>query len=445
MRIYPTIKQKQILDEYIDTSRYVYNKCVYEIEINKEKINTFYLRDKLVTYKTKKVCSFYKEYEDKINKLKEKKKEETSEVLKEEYTKQIKQVQQELRDECKKIKYTVNSDILDFELNTPKNIRFNAIKQCVDAYKTCFSNLRNGNIKYFKIKNKEKKDKKQSFTIDKCDIKYTKDGFEIYPGILKEDKLFKFSKRIKKKKNIEISGQVDIIKFKNIYTLCIPISTTIYNTEKTNNIISVDPGIRTLATCHKNNILTGETSIVEYIHRKDLINKLNKKIDRLKIIKQLYRLKQYSKKTNKHVKKKKVKIKKRVFNKLEKKKENIINEIHWSFINHILKENDIIYFGDIKSHNVVKRNKNRYLNRDTNDLKFYILKQRLIYKSSLYNSKTVIMVNECYTSKTCSSCGIINPKLGASKVFNCINKRCNLSIDRDMNASKNIKLKGMLS
>lgn len=42
------------------------------------------------------------------------------------------------------------------------------------------------------------------------------------------------------------------------------------------------------------------------------------------------------------------------------------------------------------------------------------------------------------TSKTCSSCGYVNNKLKLSdRIFDC--PKCNLRIDRDLNASINIK------
>jgi hypothetical protein len=54
-------------------------------------------------------------------------------------------------------------------------------------------------------------------------------------------------------------------------------------------------------------------------------------------------------------------------------KENLINEIHWKTINDLLKKYDILFYGDIKSHGVVKNRTNRNLNRDINNIKFYKL------------------------------------------------------------------------
>lgn len=96
----------------------------------------------------------------------------------------------------------------------------------------------------------------------------------------------------------------------------------------------IDPGVRTFLTSFGNN------GVVEYKQNKDLLQKLNKKIDLLRS----YR------------------TKKRYKYKIEERKENIINEIHWKSINDILKRNDYVFFGDIKSHDIVKKSKNKFLN-----------------------------------------------------------------------------------
>ena len=73
-------------------------------------------------------------------------------------------------------------------------------------------------------------------------------------------------------------------------------------------------------------------------------------------------------------------------------------------------------------------------------MKFYKFKKRLEYKASI-NNKLIVCVNEAYTSQTCSYCGnLYNP--GCSKIYSCIN--CKKNIDRDINAAKNILMKGLL-
>lgn len=69
---------------------------------------------------------------------------------------------------------------------------------------------------------------------------------------------------------------------------------------------------------------------------------------------------------------------------------------------------------------------------------FYKFKQRLIEKCQ-NNGVKLFLVDESYTSKTCTSCGWLNQKLGSSKTFNC--KKCKLEFDRDVNGARNILLK----
>ena len=73
-------------------------------------------------------------------------------------------------------------------------------------------------------------------------------------------------------------------------------------------------------------------------------------------------------------------------------------------------------------------------------MKFYLFKQRLLSKAE-EKRKKVILVNESYTSKTCSNCGTIsNP--GKSKIYEC--KKCKKKVGRDINAAKNILIKGIV-
>jgi len=184
-------------------------------------------------------------------------------------------------------------------------------------------------------------------------------------------------------------------------------------------------GIRSFATVHSNNYSKNETMITEYKYRQDMMNKLNRKI---------FILKNLRKTEGK-------KIRKKQYNKIEKKKIDLVDKLHWDFINDLLKNNDVIFLGDIKSHGIVKGGKNKILNLAFNDLKFYKLKERLLYKASLCQ-KPVYLVPEHYTTKCCSSCGIINNNVGSKEVFEC--QECGLITGRDMNASKNMKIKGLL-
>ena len=69
-------------------------------------------------------------------------------------------------------------------------------------------------------------------------------------------------------------------------------------------------------------------------------------------------------------------------------------------------------------------------------LSHYSFRERLEYQCKKYGCNLKV-VDEAYTSKTCSECGI-QTDVGKSKVFNCSNPKCKFICDRDINASINI-------
>jgi IS605 OrfB family transposase len=192
--------------------------------------------------------------------------------------------------------------------------------------------------------------------------------------------------------------------------------------QKLDRVAGIDLGVRTFATVHTSSLSGKSPNVVtEYKHNAELLIKYNRKINALKA--------------------RKSRTRKKHLCKLDMKKKNLIDGLHWEFINDLLSQNDVIYIGDIKSHDMVKNSKKKYLNVAFNDLKFHQLKQRLLYKAGLCGKK-VFLVKEHYTTKTCSCCGVINNNVGSKEVFEC--SQCGLLTGRDMNASKNMKMKGML-
>ena len=165
----------------------------------------------------------------------------------------------------------------------------------------------------------------------------------------------------------------------------------------------------------------GNNGCTEYEYRKELLNKLNKEII---LIKQ---------KTNR--------IRKKALTKREERKKNIVNELHWKTIKNIVNNNDIIFYGDIKSQNISVKSNNKSLKRAFSDMCFYKFKTRLQYKA-LVENKRIFEVNEAYTTQTCSYCGNMY-KPECSKLYNC--EKCKKTIDRDINAAKNILMKGIIN
>ena len=425
--------QRTTIDEWIDTVRYVYNKTVYEINTNKHEINFKSLRNKLITENTTTNSDLYKEISNLYSKkflikkqIKEVKKTDPIYVNLQEQITKLDKLIKEKEPNKKNIKKEKNQNIKEWELNTPKDIRAGAVEDITKAYKTGFANLKAGNIRYFNVNYRKKTELNKCIVIPKMLIKNNNGTLQIAKRYLKNEYEFKMGKRnIKKYKNLEIRNDCRLVKQNNEYWILIPLTEKIKEIKKTENYCGIDPGIRTFLTTFGNN------GCYEYNHKRELIDKLNTKLDTLK-----------GKKTKKGVEFK-TQIHKRSLLKIEKKKSNLIKELHWKTINDLIKRNDIIYYGDIKSHDIVsnENNNNKKLKRDFNDLKFYQFKQRLQYKAIQHN-KLLLLVPEQYTTKTCSCCGNIKNDVGASKIYNCLN--CKSIFGRDINASKNILIKGII-
>lgn len=92
----------------------------------------------------------------------------------------------------------------------------------------------------------------------------------------------------------------------------------------------------------------------------------------------------------------------------------------------------------VESLNVKGMMKNHHLARSLSDVSFFEFKRMLTYKSA-YRGNEIIEAERFYpSSKTCSCCGYKKESLALSeRIFKCEN--CGIVIDRDYNASLNLK------
>lgn len=120
------------------------------------------------------------------------------------------------------------------------------------------------------------------------------------------------------------------------------------------------------------------------------------------------------------------------------KREGIRDEIHWKLANALLKNYDTIIIPEFQ-----EQKKCRTLYRTTNRQMFGIshslFRDRLTHKADIQGKRVIVMTEE-YTSKTCSQCGHYN--IPTDRQYYCFN--CKLSIHRDVNAAKNIMMKGYI-
>jgi hypothetical protein len=252
--------QQKILDEWINTSNYVYNKTIEKIKAGMP-ANWMNMRDLLVTNRSKKKSNEYKQFDDKFNNLR-KEYNEKIQILKQKYNSlseefkkeenNIKLIFQttknlllcERREAVKKIKFEKNTIIKDWELNTPKDVRTSAVQEACTAFKTGISKLKKGEINHFNLKYRKKLNNNKCVIIPKnlIIIDNEKNNIRIAPDYLDNNCFFQISKKtIKKNKDITINHDCKIVKQKNKYFILIPITIKCKNKNKPINYCGVDP------------------------------------------------------------------------------------------------------------------------------------------------------------------------------------------------------------
>ena len=292
------------------------------------------------------------------------------------------------------------------------NVTKQAIKDLCKAYKAFFK----GNNRYPNYKSKKKS--KQSFYNDIYKIKF--DGYRVKLETIgwidmAEDRIPKDCKY----QNPRIS--FDGINFW-LSISCVTEESTINNPNKTEPI-GIDLGIKTLMVCS---------------------NGMNFK--RVKMKKQNKKLRRFQKRASRYydrMMKTKSSIKSKNLQKLEalilkhyKKIRNVrINNIHQATIKLIKLNPSTIVIEDL---NVKGMMKNKYLSKAVVDCAFYEIRRQLEYKCKWNNIKLIIADRWYPSSKLCSCCGNKKTKLSLSeRTYIC--ECCGTIIDRDYNASLNLK------
>lgn len=311
-------------------------------------------------------------------------------------------------------------------------------EECFDsAYRDLLKNIASSresikainesSFKKFKIKSfkwKTKKDNSNSIEIrsrsikvlDKCRIRIFSKYFN-YTSKLNGIK-------IKEKLNQELNYSCRLQKIDDLYYLIIP--RYIKHEElKENNVCAIDPGVRSFITGYDPNgriFEFGSNSKME-----DKYNRIRNLQSKLKTCKSS---------------RKRARIKREI-KLIYKKIKNCINDLHNNVSKWLSNNYKNVLLPEFKVKNMVKKD-NRKINSTTarRMINWSHYKFKCLLKSKMKNKNgNVIDCTEEYTSKTCSNCGRLNHKLGASKVFICPFNNCNYRQDRDVNAARNIFIK----
>ena len=324
-----------------------------------------------------------------------------------------------------------NKDLDDDELwqnEIPYDTRQLAIKDVVSAYSSAFKLIKKKIINSFDMKFKSKKDNTQIFHVNDRAINI---NMRLFKSKLSEPLRVRKKMKTWIKNNLtEIKSDCIVTKDKiGRYYLHVPQIKKQENIKDKNEIVSLDPGVRTFQTFYSPNGLYGKLGD----NKVDELYKYGTKIDLLTSLRA--KIKEKRTRYNMHI---------RCF-KLRTKIKNIINDLHWKSASFLCKnfENILIPKFETQKMSLKLPDKIRKISsksvRMMMTLSHYKFKERLIYKASNYKNCNVYEVREDWTSKTCGGCGNIDYKLEGKKIYNC--DKCGLKIDRDMNGARNILLK----
>ena len=292
-----------------------------------------------------------------------------------------------------------------------------AIEKFVSSLNSCISNYKNGNIKKFKMKFLSKKNPTEMVHFE--DISY--------PSFIKNIKSnywYKNNEGRRKRisfSDIEIEKGLEIIhdKIKDRYIIHYPVPNNWYPQDdircesqtkyesKGDRLISLDPGVRKFLVGYDpsgNMLFFGDKASL-------VLSALLREIDK------------------KYSYKKWLKIK------------NLVSELHWKCISYLISNYNIIILPDFRISGMIRKTKiPKITKRLLCMYSFYKFKTRLETKCKQYNKKLII-VDESYTSCTCTGCFQIK-KLKGEEKYECDN--CELVIDRDVNGSRNILIKNII-
>lgn len=311
----------------------------------------------------------------------------------------------ELHRELNKLKKT---DI-PWMYNSSKSSPQNALRDCDKAFQNFFTRCKK-KVKGKKgfPKFKSKKNDKQSFRLD--------GAISVESGCIKLPRIGKL--KLAEKDYIPTDCKIlsaTVSKKAGRWFVSVQVETPDREpTNAINDVIGVDLGIKTLATCSD-----GTT----YENPKALKKNLNK----LKLKqRQLSRKKKGSKNYGKA---------KQKLAKLHNHISNIRKDCLHKITTKIVRENKTIVLEDLKVSNMMK---NHCLAQAISDVGLFEFRRQVEYKAKWSNRKVIFADTFFASSKLCSCCGWKNESLTLTdRVFEC--KVCDNKMDRDFNASINLK------
>mmetsp|Transcript_4982 Transcript_4982/g.10368 ORF Transcript_4982/g.10368 Transcript_4982/m.10368 type:complete len:602 (+) Transcript_4982:467-2272(+) len=135
---------------------------------------------------------------------------------------------------------------------------------------------------------------------------------------------------------------------------------------------------------------------------------------------------------------------KRAFYRAQLKIKNKITEIHRKLALWLCENYRVILLPKFETSKMSRRMERRISKKSIRMMcrwSHFGFRQALIHKAEMFPWCKLVLCQESYTSKTCNECGTLHHNLGASKIFQCPNPKCNHVADRDVHAARGILLR----
>ena len=315
-------------------------------------------------------------------------------------------------------------DFLKVQVDT----RNMAVKSACTALKACIANKKAGNIKHFRLKEIAYGGSTRIFWVSGKAFKVNDKTIRIFPRDLKEHSTLQFSKKYEKFVPEKEDGRVDtfrdsVILFdRGAYYLCVVDDLEKENIVKKDNIISLDPGVRTFQTGY-----SPDGQIYKFGDNFQT-NDITNRIDKLNSL-----ITNVSHKTRRNMDKRLVILRKKLRDRIGNLHNQTISFLTNNFKNILLPDfgtSCMLSCGDLY----------KTINRKMQNLSFYQFKQKLIHLGHRRGTN-VYIVNESHTTMTCGKCGQQKTKDEMKQVNTVYNCNCGYSSDRDVHGARNILIK----
>ena len=301
------------------------------------------------------------------------------------------------------------------------------------AFQTFFRDLKKGKVSYPKFK--RKRDNQGSFYL----------GGDVIKFIIKNNKSYLNIPNlgyVKLRENLRFKGKINsasISQKANKFYVSFSVEITENEFYKTHKAINTNN--KQNSNNHPNNSILGiDVGLKSFVSLSNGLNikapkPLNKLTRKLIRVSRKLSKKQHPKTKGDKTKKSNNYIKQSLkLSKLHSKIKNTRNDFLQKLTTLLVRNYDIF---SLENLNVKGMMSNHRLAKSLSDVSFYEFKRMLAYKSEYYKRQIVEASRFYPSSKLCSNCGSIKANLTLKdRIYKC--EYCNISIDRDYNASVNL-------